>query len=134
MPVTENDFMVMVNVIAARSTCSRLKVGAMLVRDRRPISIGYNGAPANIPHCYHREEDERPCEKAVHAEMNTIAFAAKNGIATDGATLYITHEPCLACAQLIINAGIKRVVWESPFRDHRGMDLLREVGIEAGLI
>lgn len=117
--------------VARRSTCLRLSVGAVLARDGRIISMGYNGAPAGLPHC--KPETCGPdevCERTVHAEANAIAFAAKTGIETDGATLYTTHSPCNECAKLIINAGIKRVVFQKAYRDINPLQLLGEAGVE----
>jgi len=115
-------------VIARRSTCSRLQVGAVLARDGRVLSTGYNGTPAGMRHCVH--VDMRvPCVEAVHAEANAIAFAAKYGVMTDDTTMYITDSPCLKCAQLIINAGIKQVVYDQPYRDQSGVDLLKRAGL-----
>lgn len=115
-------------VVAEAGTCSRLQVGALLVYARRIISTGYNGAPAGMDHCYHQEGDERPCERAVHAESNAIAFAAKNGIKTEGATLYVTDSPCITCARLLINAGIKEVVFGREYRDNSGLAELLNAG------
>ena len=110
-------------VVAQRGTCSRLQVGAVIVSNGRVISMGYNGAPAGMPHCIHLEDS--PCENAVHAEANAIAFAARNGVATEEASIFVTHQPCLACAKLIINAGIKFVGFEYPYRMEDGLELLK---------
>lgn len=115
---------------AQRSTCSRLNVGAVIAKDSRIISTGYNGVPAGLPHCEH-DGTEESCGKAVHAEANAIAFAARNGISTEGATLYVTHSPCLDCAKLIINAGISTVYYRTPYRTQDGIELLSKVGIYA---
>ncbi len=109
------------------STCRRLHVGTVLVLDRRIVSTGYNGAPAGLPHCTH--DDMAPCERAVHAEANAIAFAAKNGVSTNGTVLYSTHAPCMACAQLIINAGIDKVIYGEAYRKTEGTELLEEAGV-----
>ena len=101
-------------LIALRGTCPRAKVGAVLVREGRVISTGYNGSPSGTPHCIDMDciLDERgKCIRTVHAELNCICFAAKYGIKTEGATMYITHSPCLDCAKAIINAGIKKVIY-----------------------
>lgn len=134
--------------ISRRGTCSRLQVGAVIVKDTRPISWGYNGAPSGLPHCTHECKCynsnhqlgcqcpgctnrhyvdcglDKPCEVSVHAENNAIAFAARHGLATEGTTMYCTHQPCLKCAQLAINAGIVRVVFGSVYRDVSGINLL----------
>jgi dCMP deaminase len=125
--------MMMAEAAAGRSTCSRLNVGAVIALDNRPISTGYNGAPAGVAHCDHREHqgvwNEGGCKIAVHAEANAIIFAARHGVAIAGAELFSTHEPCLACCNMIINAGITRVVFLHPYRDHAGLELLNSVGM-----
>lgn len=117
-------------VVAQSSTCSRLKVGAILVHDGRVISTGYNGAPAGLDHCEHIPQSKVPCSRAVHAEANTIAFAAKYGTPTDGSWCYTTHSPCENCAQLLINAGIIKVGYQIKYRITSGLDLLEEAGVE----
>lgn len=128
MSVPPQDFMEIAEIFGSHSTCSRRSVGALLVRDRRIISTGYNGAPAGMPHCSHTQETIG-CERAVHAEVNAIAFAARNGVSTLGSTLYTTDEPCLKCAQLLINAGIIQVIFRREYRLHDGLDLLVDAGI-----
>lgn len=110
------------SVVSHRSTCSRLAVGAVIARDGRAMSTGYNGALVGMPHCVHLWND--PCTEAVHAEANAILFAARYGVGTEGADLYTTHEPCIACARMIVNAGISKVVFLVPYRNHHGLDLL----------
>ena len=117
-------------IIGESGTCSRLQVGAVLTRSRRIISTGYNGTPSGMSHCYHDEGDDRPCEAAVHAEANVIAFAAKHGVTTWYSVLYTTHSPCVICARLLINAGIKEVIYEHDYRDIRGLVELREAGVK----
>lgn len=136
-------------VFAKRSTCLRGRVGAVLVADGRIIATGYNGAPPGLPQCDEvgcdslvlwkwegptttarlPEQVELGCQRAVHAEANVIAFAARYGIRTGGATLYCTHGPCLKCAQLIVSAGIKHVVYETPYRLHEGLILLEDAHV-----
>jgi dCMP deaminase len=111
-------------LMSQHGTCSRARVGAVIALDGRIISTGYNGAPAGMLHCAHADDFIPPCVDAVHAEVNAIAFAAKHGLATRGATLYTTHSPCNSCAQLIINAGLVRVVAQQLYRDRRGYDLI----------
>ena len=118
-------------LVARRSTCLRLSVGAVLAQEGRIVSTGYNGAPAGLPHC--EPETCGPddvCVRTVHAEANVIAFAAKEGIQTMGATLYTTHSPCMECAKLIINAGIRRVVYWEEYRDPSPLELLERAGVE----
>lgn len=142
-------FMEVAQIFARRSTCPRGNVGVVLVRDRRIIATGYNGAPARMVHCEEAgcdigemaggavREKREGCTRAVHAEANAIAYAAREGIALDGTTLYTTHSPCVRCAQLIINAGICEVVYNITYRDQSGLDLLdaasvsfREFGVD----
>ena len=121
-------------LVSKRSTCSRRQVGALAEKDGRVLVTGYNGAPSGFPHCIDREGcrvDERGgCLDAVHAEANLIAFAAKHGISLEGATVYTTCAPCLDCAKLLINAGIKKVIYMEEYRDTRGKDLLIQAGVK----
>ncbi len=127
MSIKEAEFLELARWFGQHGTCSRLRVGSILVMDRRIISTGYNGAPAGLPHCTH--DDLEPCERAVHAEANVIAFAAKSGVRTQGTVLYTTHAPCVPCSQLIINAGIVKVVYGETYRRTEGQELLEEAGI-----
>jgi dCMP deaminase len=125
-----------------QSTCSRADVGAVISRDGRILSSGYNGAPSSMPHCDHRCDCNcqpyclnkcrslQPCRNVVHAEANAIAFAAKYGVGIQGAELHTTRVPCLNCAGMIINAGIKRVVWGEEHRDMEGFLRLGHAGLE----
>lgn len=120
----------MVKLYQRRSTCLRLQVGAIIVRDGRVISGGYNGAPAGMPHC---TPDicgpDKPCTRTIHAEANAIAFAAKYGIATEDCGMWITDSPCIECAKLIINSGITSVTFLRPYRDQTPIELLIEARI-----
>lgn len=130
--------LLMARMAAKRSTCARLHVGAIIARDHRPIVTGYNGAPAGMAHCEHDYEMiidmggtiQEGCEISVHAEANAIAYAARAGIALEGAELFCTNEPCYKCSQLIINAGIIRVVFNQPYRLHDGVALLRAAKLQ----
>lgn len=127
-----------------RSTCSRLHVGAIFAKDGRILVTGYNGAPSGLPHCNHSCTCTTPvdqghslgcpvdkiCTTAVHAEQNGISYAAKLGIKLEDSELYVTHMPCLPCALSLVNVGIKRVFYNKPFRDYRGVTLLESAGIE----
>lgn len=131
-PTRDEMLMSMAIVAGTRGTCSRMYVGAIIARDGRAFSQGYNGAPAGMPHCNHTL-DEQPgngCTRTVHAEANAIVWAARYGVSTDGTEMYTTHMPCLVCAHLIINAGIMRVVFGKDYRDRSGYDLLVAAGIE----
>lgn len=118
-------------LMAERSTCQRAHVGAVIAREGRILTTGYNGAPAGMPHCNHRPTDlEGGCKNAVHAEANAVAYAARYGINLMSSTLYTTLTPCLACAQLVINAGVTRAISSSIYRDMMGVNLLRDAGLE----
>lgn len=117
-------------LVSKRSTCTRLQVGCVIAMAGRIISTGYVGAPSGVPHCDHTNcGPDNPCQRTVHAEAGAISYAARSGIKLEGATLYCTHQPCLKCSQLIINSGIARVVYDTPYRDRSGSDLLGSVGI-----
>lgn len=119
----------MAKVVAERGTCERLRVGAVISQQGRIISSGYNGSPSRLPHCDHSDGLDRSCTSVVHAEANAIVFAARHGVKAEGATLTCTHNPCLGCANLIINAGISLVVYGEFYKDGKGVDKLREAGI-----
>jgi dCMP deaminase len=135
-PSWDEYFLKMAGVCAERATCDRKHVGAVIVRDNHPIATGYNGAPPGLPHCDEvghllREVDGRPsCHRATHAEQNAILTAARFGHRTEGATIYVTAQPCLNCAKAIITAGIRRVVWSEGYPDPVSLDFLQEAGIE----
>ena len=119
----------MARVWAKNSYCRRRQVGALIVKDRMIISDGYNGTPSGFENVC---EDENGVTKpyVLHAEANAISKVAKSGNSSQGATLYITDSPCMECAKLIIQAGIKRVVYADEYRLTDGIDLLRRAGIE----
>lgn len=118
----------MAEVTALRGTCERLQVGAVIARDGRSISTGYNGNVSRVAHCKH--DDDTPCSTAMHAEANALIYAARNGVATSDAHLYTTHMPCYDCARLIINAGITKVFFSIPYRKREGVELLTNAGVE----
>jgi dCMP deaminase len=106
-----------------RGTCSRLQVGAIIVKNGRVISSGYNGnCGSGFEHCIHT--DDSPCTTASHAEENAIVFAAKSTMSTNNCTMYCTHAPCFVCARMIVNAGIREVIYEVAYRSSSGVDLL----------
>ena len=115
---------------AERSTCLRKRVGAVIAYEGRPLSIGYNGAPPNLPHCTPETcTPDHPCFRAIHAEANAIAWAARKGVSTEGANLYVTVSPCNECAKLIIAAGIVEVHFIEKYRDGTPILLLQRAGI-----
>lgn len=120
--------MEMAHVTAKRSTCNRLQVGAIVARDGRVLMTGYNGPASGLPHCQHSASDG-PCEDAVHAEANAIAFAARHGVAVDGAEMFVTHSPCIHCAKLLVNSGLRCVYFDKLFRDPAGVVLLMRAGV-----
>jgi dCMP deaminase len=116
-------------------TCNRLQVGAVIARDGRVVASGYNGAPSHLPHCGPEcSPGGPPCNRSVHAEANAIAFAARHGIATEGATMVSTDSPCLVCARLIINCGIKEIFYSREYRDTRPLEELQAAGIRTLLV
>ena len=136
-------FMDMAFKVATWSSCFKKdrQVGAVITKDKRILTTGYNGAPSGVKSCKERGECIRVnlgiasgtrhevCY-AVHAEQNAIIQAAKLGLSVDGATLYCTHQPCVICAKMIINAGIKRVVYKLGYPDDFSMELFNEAGVE----
>jgi dCMP deaminase len=122
-------YLEMAQVWAKNSYCKRKQVGALIVKDRMIISDGYNGTPSGFENVC---EDETGVTKpyVLHAEANAITKVAKSGNSSEGSTLYVTASPCLECSKLIIQAGIKRVVYHEDYRITDGIDLLRRAGIE----
>ncbi len=118
------------HVAAARGTCNRLKVGAVISFESRPVSAGYNGAPPGKPHCDSSCNESKPCTNTIHAEENAIKWARTFGIDPKGSTIYLTDSPCNACAELIIDAGISRVVFDRMYRDQRPVAKLHNHGVE----
>ena len=119
----------MATIWAENSYCQRRKVGALIVKDKMIISDGYNGTPSEFENIC---EDENGLTKSyvLHAEANAITKIARSGNNSDGATLYVTDSPCIECSKLIIQSGIKRVVYAREYRLTDGIDLLRRAGIE----
>jgi len=130
-PSWDEYFMSIAFEVAKRSTCPRLQVGAILVRDRRILTTGYNGAPAGTKHCTEvgcKMVGEH-CIRTVHAEQNAIIQAALHGISTEGSAMYSTHEPCQLCCKIAINAGVKRIVYGKDYPDEFARQLLAEAGV-----
>lgn len=138
-PSWDSYFMQLAHVVAGRSTCLRRQVGSVIVKDKQILCTGYNGSPSGLQHC-----DEVGCLRqslgvpsgerheicrAVHAEQNALVQAAKHGIAIMGADLYVTHQPCALCTKLLINVGVKRVVYVHPYPDQLAVDMAREAGL-----
>ena len=135
-------FMDMAKLVATWASCYQpeRKIGCVIVRNKRALTTGYNGAPAGIKTCVERGECMRRklgipsgtraemCY-AIHAEQNAIIQAAKMGVSIEGATLYCTHQPCVICAKMIVNAGISRVVYEQGYPDEFAKVILAEAGV-----
>lgn len=140
-PSWDEYFMEMAMLTAKRSTCMRRNVGAVIVQEKHIIATGYNGAPKGIPHCEEiggclREKMNIPSGerhelcRALHAEQNAIIQAATLAQSIEGASIYITNQPCVICAKMIINAGIKRIVVREGYPDKLAIDLLAEAGLK----
>ncbi len=127
-------------LVATRSTCLRRKVGAVLVKDKRVIATGYNGAPTGVRHCEEtgclREQlgiksgERHELCRGLHAEQNVIISAAYYGVTTEGTTLYSTHLPCIICSKMLINAGIEKVFYLDGYPDPLADEMLAEANIE----
>ena len=140
-PAWDDYFLDIVELVAKRATCLRRRVGAALVRDRRILATGYNGAPSGLRHCLEigclREQNHIPSGerhelcRGLHAEQNAIIQAALHGVSTKGATCYVTHLPCINCTKVLINAGILRLVYSVAYRvDEYAMNFLKTANIE----
>jgi dCMP deaminase len=126
-------------LVSKRSTCLRRKVGAVIVQDKRILTTGYNGAPRGLPHCLEmgclREEKEvasgerQELCRGLHAEQNAIVQAALYGISIKRSILYCTTQPCVTCAKMIINAGIKRIIYQEKYPDELARKLFKEAGV-----
>ena len=126
-PSWQQYFMTITRQVAERSTCLRAKVGAVIVRDKNILATGYNGAPAGLPHCtevgcliYESRDPNgdlvENCFRTIHAEINAITQAAKNGSSIRDAEIYVTHTPCIHCVKVLINTGIRIIYYEKPYR------------------
>jgi dCMP deaminase len=139
-PSWDEYFLQMAKFISSRSTCLRRRVGAVAVRDKRILATGYNGAPSGLKHCIDigclREKLRIPSGqrhelcRALHAEQNVLIQAGLYGISLKGSTFYATNQPCVICAKMLINAGIKEIVIASGYPDKMAMDFLKEAGIK----
>ncbi len=139
-PDWDEYFMQVAEIIKSRSTCCRRKVGAVVVKNNRILATGYNGAPSKITHCLDigciREKMGIPSGqrhelcRGLHAEQNAIMQAAYYGVAIEGATLYVTLQPCVLCAKMAINAGIKKIVFKGNYPDELSIEMLKEAGVK----
>jgi len=138
-PSWDEYFMDITHLVTKRSTCLRRQVGAILVKEKKILATGYNGAPSRIDHCLDigclRQEQGIPSGerhelcRGLHAEQNAIIQAAYHGVGIQGATLYCTNHPCIICSKMIINAGINRIVYKEGYADALGAKMLKESGI-----
>lgn len=119
----------MARIWSENSYCQRRKVGALLVKDKMIISDGYNGTPSGFPNVC-EDADNKTLPYVLHAEANAITKVAKSSNSSSGSTLYVTASPCIECSKLIIQAGIRRVVFSELYRSSEGVDLLNQAGIE----
>jgi len=125
-------FMNIARVVSSRSTCERKFVGAVIVRDRTILSTGYNGSIRGLPHCTDvgHMMVEGHCVATIHAEVNAIIQAAKNGVAIEDGAIYVTASPCWSCFKAIANAGMKRIIYGEFYRDERIFEVAAKLGIE----
>ena len=138
-PSWDEYFMEIAELVAKRSTCLRRQVGAVLVKDRRLLTTGYNGAPSGLPHCGEvgcvRQNLAIPSGqrhelcRGLHGEQNAIIQAAVYGVSITGATLYVTVNPCAVCAKMLINAGVKKIITRGIYPDPLAQELLDAAGI-----
>jgi len=122
-------YLKMADIWSQNSYCKRRQVGALIVKDKMIISDGYNGTPAGFENIC-EDEDNKTKPYVLHAEANAITKVAKSGNSSDGATLYVTSSPCIECSKLIIQAGIKRVVFTESYRLEEGINLLKRADID----
>lgn len=139
-PSWDDYFMEITQVVASRSTCLRRKVGAIIVKDKRIVASGYNGAPSGLPHCSEvgclraklsvpSGERHELC-RGLHAEQNAIIQSAVHGVSLAGGVLYSTTQPCSLCSKMLINAQIQKIVFKGAYPDELSLSLLREAGVE----
>lgn len=139
-PTWDSYFMKIAEDVSTRSTCLRRQVGAVIVKDKRLLTTGYNGAPTGITHCteetclrikYNVPSGERHelC-RGLHAEQNAIIQAAFHGVSLKGAKIYITHKPCSICTKMLINSGIDTFIFRSPYKDPLADEMIAEAGIK----
>lgn len=142
-PGFEDIYMGLAENLAKRSHCVKAQVGAVLTKDTRIISLGYNGPPAGTHNCDEEwpgegcpRDSKGSCSLALHAEQNAILYAAKNNVSIEGSTLYVTLSPCISCARVIFTTGIKKVYYVKSYAEFKGLpsdegvDFLRKFGVE----
>jgi len=139
-PTWDEYFLEVANLVAKRATCLRRRVGAVIVKDKRILATGYNGAPSGLKHCVDigclRQKLNIPSGerhelcRALHAEQNALIQASLYGVSTQGSTLYATNQPCVICAKMLINAGIKDIVIAQGYPDKMAMEFLKSAKIK----
>ncbi|MBU4076495.1 MAG: cytidine/deoxycytidylate deaminase family protein [Euryarchaeota archaeon] len=139
-PTLDEYFMEIAIIVAKRSTCLRNQVGAVIVKEKRILSTGYNGAPRNLEHCLDigcvREQNNiasgtrHELCRAVHAEQNAIIQAAIHGVSIENAIVYCTHQPCILCAKMLINANVNKVVYGTVYPDTQALKFFEKAGVE----
>lgn len=132
-PTWDDYFMAIARIVATRSTCDRLEAGAVLVKNNRIISTGYNGSPPGLPHCNEVGHlmEEGHCVRTIHGEHNAILQAATiPGASTEGSTMYTKYTFCIHCAKYVVAAGVKRVIYGKIYRNAYCIDYLRQAGIQ----
>lgn len=126
-PSWDSYFMRIAEIVSERSTCDKLHVGAVIVKDRNILATGFNGSISGDDHCCDVGcliNAEKKCVRTVHAEINAIAQAAKHGVSIDGSTMYVTTLPCWTCFKVLINAGIKKIVYGKTYSHSEDVDLV----------
>jgi dCMP deaminase len=130
-PGWDEYFMEIARTVATRATCPRASVGAVLVREHRILTTGYNGSPRGVAHCSEvgctLVNDH--CMRATHAEANAVVQGALHGVNLDGSTAYCTHQPCVNCSKLLISAGVRKIVYDTAYPDLIAQELLAEAGV-----
>ncbi len=138
-PQWDTYFMKIAEDVATRSTCTRRQVGAVIVKDKRILTTGYNGVPTGITHCTPETcirtllnipsgERHELC-RGLHAEQNAIIQGALHGVSINGAKIYVTHQPCSICTKMLINSGIKTFIYKSPYRDELADEMVKEADV-----
>ena len=139
-PSWDEYFIAIVTQVATRSTCRRRQIGAVIVKDKRLLATGYNGAPTGLAHCLEvgclRDEcavesgERHELCRGLHAEQNAIIQAALHGVSINGAVIYTTHQPCTLCAKMIINSGVRQIFYLNPYPDELAVKLLEEAQVK----
>jgi dCMP deaminase len=139
-PSWDDYFIQIAEDVSTRSTCIRRKVGAVIIKDKRILTTGYNGVPTGITHCtketclrskYNVPSGEKHelC-RGLHAEQNSIIQAAFHGVTINDSIIYVTHQPCSICTKMLINSGIKKIIYKSPYNDPLAIEMANEAGIQ----